>query len=56
MEFVEKAARERGVNAMHLEVSRGNDAALELYRRGGYVDHDRCLMTKWLHKRSHERS
>lgn len=48
MEFVEEAARERGVNAMHLEVSRGNDAALELYRRGGYVDHDRYLMTKWL--------
>jgi GNAT superfamily N-acetyltransferase len=48
MEFVEKAARERGVNAMHLEVSRGNDAALELYRRGGYVDHDRYLMSKWL--------
>ena len=41
MEFVEEAARELGVNAMHLEVSRGNDAALELYRRGGYVDHDR---------------
>jgi diamine N-acetyltransferase len=49
VEFVEKAARELGVNAIHLEVSRGNDAALELYRRGGYVDHDRYLMTKWLH-------
>jgi len=52
MEFVEEAARELGVNAMHLEVSRGNDAALELYRRGGYVDHDRHLMTKWLTRES----
>ena len=46
--FVEKKAREMGVNAIHLEVDRGNDAAFELYRRTGYQDHDRFLMTKWL--------
>jgi GNAT superfamily N-acetyltransferase len=48
MEFVETVARELGVNAMHLEVSRDNEAALELYRHIGYVDHGRYLMTKWL--------
>jgi len=48
MEFVEERARELGVNAIHLEVDRGNDAALGLYRRTGYVDHERYLMTKWL--------
>jgi ribosomal protein S18 acetylase RimI-like enzyme len=48
MELVEEVARELHVNAVHLEVSKGNDAALELYRRAGYVDHDRYLMTKWL--------
>jgi ribosomal protein S18 acetylase RimI-like enzyme len=48
MEFIEGIARELGVNAMHLEVSRDNQAALELYRRTGYVDHGRYLMTKWL--------
>ena len=48
MEFVEERARELGVNAIHLEVDRGNDAARGLYRRTGYVDHDRYLMTKWL--------
>jgi ribosomal protein S18 acetylase RimI-like enzyme len=48
MAFVEEAAREMNVNAIHLEVSRGNDVALELYRRAGYVDHNRYLMTKWL--------
>jgi len=35
---------------MHLEVDRGNDPALELYRRTGYQDHDRLLMTKWLNR------
>ena len=48
MAFVEQEARELGVNAIHLEVDPGNDSALELYRRTGYVDHDRFLMTKWL--------
>ena len=47
--FVEQKAREIGVTALHLEVDRGNDSALELYRRAGYEDHDRFLMTKWLH-------
>jgi ribosomal protein S18 acetylase RimI-like enzyme len=46
--FLEEKAGERGVNAIHLEVDRGNHPALELYRRIGYQDHDRFLMTKWL--------
>ncbi len=50
MDFVENVARELGVNAMHLEVSRDNEAALKLYQRTGYVDHDRYLMTKWLER------
>jgi ribosomal protein S18 acetylase RimI-like enzyme len=48
--FVEKKARELGVNAIHLEVDRGNDPAFELYRRTGYEDHNRFLMTKWLNR------
>jgi len=48
MAFVEQEARKMGVNALHLEVDRSNDSAMELYRRGGYKDHDRFLMTKWL--------
>jgi ribosomal protein S18 acetylase RimI-like enzyme len=47
--FLEEKAREMGVSAVHLEVNRGNDPAFELYRRIGYEDHDRFLMTKWLH-------
>src|SRR5258708_8435247 len=46
--FVETKARDMGVNAIHLEVDRGNDPALELYRRTGYQDHQRFLMTKWV--------
>ena len=46
--FVEQQARKMGINAIHLEVDDGNDPALELYRRSGYKDHDRFLMTKWL--------
>ena len=51
MEFAEKRAKELGVNAVHLEVNHGNDPAMELYRRIGYADHDRYLMTKWLIKK-----
>ena len=50
VEFVEKKAREMGVHALHLEVDPGNEPALELYRRTGYQDHHRFLMTKWLHQ------
>jgi len=50
MEFVEQRAQELGVTAIHLEVDRGNKPAQGLYRRTGYVDHDRYLMTKWLRR------
>jgi len=53
MRFVEGRARELGVNAIHLEVDQGNDPAAELYRRAGYADHSRFLMTKWLRPGKH---
>jgi ribosomal protein S18 acetylase RimI-like enzyme len=53
MQFVEERARELGVNAIHLEVDHGNDPAAELYRRAGYDDHSRFLMTKWLKSGKH---
>ena len=52
--FIEEKARDLGVNAIHLEVDRGNDPAFELYRRTGYEDHNRFLMTKWLNREDHE--
>jgi ribosomal protein S18 acetylase RimI-like enzyme len=50
MEFVQERALEMGANVVHLEVDRGNTPAQELYRRTGYVDHDRYLMTKWIRR------
>lgn len=55
MQFVAERARETGVHAIHLEVDHGNDPALELYRRAGYEDHDRFLMTNWLVNRNIDR-
>ena len=53
MQFVEERASELGVNAIHLEVDQGNDPAAELYRRAGYGNHSRFLMTKWLKPGKH---
>ncbi len=47
LEFAEEQARSAGATVMHLEVNHGNQA-IELYRRQGFVDHKRYLMTKWL--------
>jgi diamine N-acetyltransferase len=47
LEFFAEQAQAFGVTAIHLEVNHGNPA-LELYRRMGYQDHHRYLMTKWL--------
>jgi GNAT superfamily N-acetyltransferase len=48
MQFIEERALGMGVNAIHLEVDDGNDPAEELYRRAGYANNERFLMTKWL--------
>jgi GNAT superfamily N-acetyltransferase len=48
LEVAEAWCREAGVNALHLEVERHREAALELYRGRGFQDYDRYLMTKWL--------
>ena len=48
IEFAAGVCRAEGIAALHLEVERGNTRALELYRRAGFREHDRYLMTKWL--------
>ena len=50
--LVEETCRELGVNALHLEVERPNVMAQNFYRKNGFEDHDRYLMTKWLTNRS----
>ena len=46
--FVEQVCRELGVHALHLEVERANTAAHAVYRKFGFEDHDRYLLTKWI--------
>ena len=46
VEVAEAAARKLRVRAIHLEVDRDNDAALGLYRKFGFEEHERLLMTK----------
>lgn len=46
--FAETQCRAFGVRALHLEVERDNTHAHALYRKVGFVDHDRYLMTKRL--------
>ena len=48
MEFAEEAARNLGVRALHLEVTRANARARTLYESLGYQEHDRPLLTKLL--------
>ncbi len=45
LDLAETASRESGAESLHLEVNHGNRAS-ELYRRRGFVDHNRYLMTK----------
>jgi GNAT superfamily N-acetyltransferase len=45
--LVEAEARNLAVQRIFLEVQRGN-RVIGLYRRAGYVDHDRFLMSKFL--------
>jgi diamine N-acetyltransferase len=51
LDLAESASREHDAKYLHLEVSHGNPA-LELYRRRGFVDHNRYLMTKSLRSRA----
>jgi len=47
LEFFAGEARQLGITVVHLEVNHGNPA-IELYRRMGFEDHGRYLMTKWI--------
>ena len=48
IETAAEACRELGVRAMHLEVERSNIDAQAFYRRLGFRDHDRYLLTRWI--------
>ena len=49
LDLAESASREHSAKFLHLEVTHGNPA-IELYRRRGFQDHQRYLMSKDLGK------
>lgn len=50
LEFFFDQARQLGATVVHLEVNHGN-RAIDLYRRMGFEDHHRYLMSKWIVKK-----
>lgn len=48
LDFLENVCRSLGIRAFHLEVERKNTAAHDFYRKQGFTDSDRYLLTKWL--------
>ena len=48
MMFIEEAARREGIRTLHLGVVSGNDAALHLYRKLGFHQHDSRFLSKWI--------
>jgi diamine N-acetyltransferase len=53
LDFAVQVARECGAKVLHLEVNRGNPA-IHLYRRHGFEDHNRALLSKWLIRKNEE--
>ena len=47
LDLAERASREHGAQVLHLEVNHSNPT-IDLYRRRGFVEHERYLMTKSL--------
>lgn len=48
MDFVEEAARSAGIRTLHLEVVRKNTAALDVYRKLGFREHESTFLSKWI--------
>ncbi|UBF27214.1 GNAT family N-acetyltransferase [Kovacikia minuta CCNUW1] len=48
LQFAEEICQEQGIQALHLEVERENTKAQAVYRKAGFTDHDRYLLTKSL--------
>lgn len=48
LDAMEAACRQQGISALHLEVDHDNAAGKRLYRRRGFDDHGRHLMTRGL--------
>ena len=48
MAFVEDAARDAGIRTLHLEVVDENAAALQIYQKMGFCEHESRFLSKWI--------
>lgn len=48
LEFITEFCNSLGIKAIHLVVERKNNTAHSLYRKMGFEDCDRDIMTKWI--------
>ncbi len=48
IEFMENVCQSLGINAVHLEVERENEIAQNFYKKVGFTNPNRYLMTKWI--------
>lgn len=48
VEFALQTCRDVGIKAVHLEADHFNERGHEFYKRLGFKDHNRHLMTRWL--------
>lgn len=48
LQFIESVCPELKIQVLHLEVERENLAAQSLYRKSGFKNQERHLMTKWI--------
>ena len=48
LDFLAEVCLTESIAALHLEVERANTTAQEVYRKQGFKDHDRYLLTKWI--------
>jgi len=48
LKYIESFLAGKGIKAFHLEVDHTNTVAQEVYRKYGFKDHGRYLLTKWI--------
>jgi diamine N-acetyltransferase len=52
LEFVVEFCRSKRIDALRLEVERSNVRAQSIYKKFGFVAHDRLIMTRWINPKS----
>jgi ribosomal protein S18 acetylase RimI-like enzyme len=48
IEHVSREAEKQGIKALHLEVEKHNTKAINVYKKQGFFEHNRFMMTKYI--------